>query len=300
MPLNSLTEGACDSEGCAPSTLFVVATPIGNLEDITLRALRILRSVDLVAAEDTRHTRKLLARYDIHTPLVSYHEYNKEKRTPELLRKLESGRCLALVTDAGTPSISDPGYYLVREAAKRQGMSIVPIPGASAVISALSVSGLPSDTFVFVGFVPRKASKAKRLFEQLKAEPRTLVFYESPRRLLQLTKSVLQELGDREAVVARELTKRYEEILRGGLSELVKEMEQRPLLMGECTLLVGPSIDENTVTQSGLRAMLEPLMKEGRQSLSDAVKIVAKASGASRKTVYAEAVKIREGLGRKY
>ena len=184
------------------------------MEDITLRAIRTLKEVALIAAEDTRHTRKLLARYEIGTPLASYHDHNKEKRTPRLLKKLEDGHSIALVTDAGTPSISDPGYYLVRRAIQAS-VPVVPIPGASALVAALSVSGLSTDSFIFVGFPPRQPGKRKQLLKGLKGEPRTLIFYESPKRLIGLIRDMIQQMGDRSAVVARELTKVHEEIIRG-------------------------------------------------------------------------------------
>jgi 16S rRNA (cytidine1402-2'-O)-methyltransferase len=176
MPPNLPTEGSAQIASPPSGTLFVVATPIGHMEDITLRAIRTLKEVDVIAAEDTRQTRKLLTRHQVSTPMVSYHDHNKEKRTPQLIGKLKAGTSIALVSDAGTPSISDPGHYLVREVI-RNAVSVVPIPGASAMIAALSVSGLATDSFVFIGFVPRKPGKRRALLDQLKQEPRTLIFY---------------------------------------------------------------------------------------------------------------------------
>jgi len=238
MPLSLPTDRVTPTNVTAAGTLFVLATPIGNLEDITLRAIRTLKEVALIAAEDTRHTRKLLARHEISTQLISYHDHNKEKRTPGLLKKLKSGNSIALVTDAGTPSISDPGHYLVR-AAIQAAIPVVPIPGASALTAALSVSGLPTDSFLFVGFAPRKSGKRKQFLDKLKAEPRTLIFYESPKRLLGLMREIVLVMGDRTAVVARELTKVYEEVLRGSLSSILETLKARPALKGEYTLLVG-------------------------------------------------------------
>ncbi|GIX45798.1 MAG: ribosomal RNA small subunit methyltransferase I [Candidatus Tectimicrobiota bacterium] len=221
----------------AAGTLYVVATPIGNLEDITLRALRVLRSVDLIAAEDTRHTRKLLAHHGISRPLVSYHDHNKERQAPRLLAQLQAGRSVALVTDAGTPGISDPGYYLVRLLIAH-GIPLVPVPGPTAVIAALSVAGLPTDRFVFEGFLPPRGSKRRQRLEALRAEPRTIVLYESPHRLLPLLQDLVTYLGgERQVVMARELTKRFEEVVRGTASELLAAVRERPV-RGEITLVV--------------------------------------------------------------
>jgi 16S rRNA (cytidine1402-2'-O)-methyltransferase len=194
-------------------TLFVVATPIGNLEDITLRALRVLREVDLVACEDTRRTRALLAHFDIHTPTVSYYEHNKLARGPQILRQLEDGRSVALVTDAGTPGISDPGFLLVREA-RAAGVPVVPVPGPSAVAAALSAAGVPADHFVFDGFPPVKPGRRLNRLRALRELETTLVLYESPHRILATLEAIGEVFGQREIVVARELTKRFEEIVR--------------------------------------------------------------------------------------
>ena len=271
----------------------MVATPIGHMEDITLRALRTLKDVDVIAAEDTRKTRNLLTRHQISTPLVSYHDHNKEQRTPKLLAKLKAGTSMALVTDAGTPSISDPGHYLVREAIS-EGVSVVPIPGASAVIAALSVSGLPTDSFVFVGFVPRKPGKRKALLDQLKQVPRTLIFYESPQRLLGLMREILGVMGDRRAVTARELTKLHEEILRGPLSKMIKAMSASPPLKGECTLLVAGYKTERGIDRASIQNHLRRLHQGQDGSLSDLVKEVARESGLPKRVVYEEALKMKK------
>ncbi len=281
------------SSPTAPGTLFVVATPIGHMEDITLRAIHTLKEVGLIAAEDTRHTRKLLTRYEISTPLLSYHDHNKEKRTPELVEKLKAGNSIGLVTDAGTPSVSDPGHYLVR-AAIRAAIPVVPIPGASAFVAALSVSGLPTDSFVFVGFVPRKPAKRKYFLERLKGEPRTLIFYESPKRLLGLMQEIIDLMGDRSAVVARELTKVHEEILRGSLSNILKVLAARSALKGECTLLVGGCEGAAEFDRNSLVRDLTQLRLETGRPLSELVKEVARKHGISKKVVYEEALKLKK------
>jgi len=277
----------------APGTLFVVATPIGHLEDITLRAIHTLKGVGLIAAEDTRQTRKLLTRYKVSTPLLSYHDHNKEKRTPALLEKLRAGNSVALVTDAGTPSISDPGHYLVR-AAIRAAIPVVPIPGASALIAALSVSGLPTDSFLFTGFLPRKAAKRKDLLERLKGEPRTLIFYESSKRLPGLMQEIIDLMGDRGAVVARELTKIHEEILRGPLSNIIKVLTARPSLKGEFTLLVGGYKGAVEFDRDSILNDLRRLRLETGRPLSELVKRVAREYGLPRKVVYEEALRLKK------
>ena len=218
-------------------TLYVVATPIGNMDDITLRALKILRAVDRIAAEDTRRTGRLLTHHGIHKPLVSYHEHNERQRTPELLDLLAGGESIALVSDAGTPAISDPGYVLVHEAAQK-GIAVSPVPGPSAAISALSAAGLPTDAFVFLGFPPRKSGRRQRELKSLVNESRTLIWYESPHRIMRFVGEVHGVLGDRYAVIGREITKRYEEFIRGPLSKLTAELIGREEIKGEVTFLV--------------------------------------------------------------
>ena len=218
-------------------TLYVVATPIGNLEDITLRALRILGEVDLIAAEDTRHTRKLLTHHGIARPLVSYHEHNKQRQAPRLLTLLQEGNTIALVTDAGTPGISDPGYYLLQTLIAH-AVPIVPVPGPAAVITALSVAGLPTDRFVFEGFLPPKGGKRRQRLQAWSDEPRTIVVYESPYRLVRLLEDIVTHLGgERRVVVARELTKHFEEVLRGTAAELHEALQGRTI-RGECTVVI--------------------------------------------------------------
>ena len=216
--------------------LYVVSTPIGNLSDITLRAIETLKQVDLIAAEDTRHSGILLKNYSITTPLTSYHDFNKQKKGPELIQQILSGSSVALVSDAGTPGISDPSYLLIKLAIENQ-IQIVPIPGPAAFISALVVSGLPTDKFSFEGFLPNKPQKRRRRLEELAQEKRTLIFYESPYRLLKFLEEVRQILGDRRICVARELTKKFEEIKRGAVSEVLGYFQQGKV-KGELIIVV--------------------------------------------------------------
>ena len=217
-------------------TLYIVATPIGNLEDITLRGIETLKNIDLIACEDTRHTQILLARYDIHKPLLSYFEHNKQTRSKQIIALLEEGKNVALVSDAGTPGISDPGFRVVKEAIA-QNISVVPIPGASAVITALSASGAPTDRFIFEGFLPnRSAARRKRMLE-LKHDKRTIVFYESPHRLVASLNDIKDVLGPVDVVVAREITKKFEEIKRGSADELINYFEQKKA-RGEFVIII--------------------------------------------------------------
>ncbi len=226
------------ADGTKPGTLHLVATPIGNLEDLSFRALRTLEECELIAAEDTRRTRKLLTHYGISRPLVSYYEHNEEKRIPAILDALREGKDVALVSDAGSPSISDPGFRLVREAVD-QGMSVTALPGPSAVILALSVSGLPTDRFSFYGFLPRSGSERKRLLEEAAQVPHTLIFFESPHRILRSLEDMLDLLGDRRAAVCRELTKRFEQVERGVLSELIARGKGRTPKGEYCIVMEG-------------------------------------------------------------
>jgi 16S rRNA (cytidine1402-2'-O)-methyltransferase len=216
--------------------LYVVSTPIGNLEDITLRALRVLKEVDLVAAEDTRKTGFLLKHYQIKNKITSYHDFNKEKKTSFLISELKSGKDIALVSDAGTPGISDPCYFLVKNAVKN-GIKIVPVPGSSALLSALVVSGLPTDRFVFEGFLPQKKSKRTKRLKELLSEKRTLIFFESPHRLIQTLENLEEIFEDRRIVVARELTKKFEEVIRGNITE-VKSYFEKQKIKGEMAIVV--------------------------------------------------------------
>ena len=264
-------------------TLYVVATPIGNLEDITLRALRVLGEVDLIAAEDTRVTRRLLGRHNIHTPLTSYHEHNKLRALPRLLRTL-SEKDVALVSDAGMPGISDPGSELV-SAAIQAGATVVPIPGPSAVTSAIAVSGMAVDQFVYLGFLPRTQAARRRLLESLAEESRAVLAFETPHRLRRALDDVHETLGDRRIVVCRELTKLHEEIFRGTVSEAVDHFV-RP--RGEFTLVIGgaeETADEQPVQEQAVRDLLAGLKADGAR-VKDAVAQAVRETGLPRSRVY--------------
>lgn len=241
-------------------TLYVVATPIGNLEDITLRALRILKEADLIAAEDTRRTAKLLAHYGIRKPLTSYHEHNESAKARLLIEKLKSGTSVALVCDAGTPLISDPGWRLLQEALEAK-IPVVPIPGPSALAAVLSVCGLPTETVIFEGFLPARQRERQQRLQKLKQETRTLVFYEAPHRIRASLRNLREALGDRQAVIAREVTKIHEEFLRGTLSQLVVESERREL-KGEITIVVAGAV-EPTTDRAALVSEVEKMAARG-------------------------------------
>jgi 16S rRNA (cytidine1402-2'-O)-methyltransferase len=285
MPSNSPTHDP--AAGC----LYVVATPIGHLEDITLRAVRTLREVDLIAAEDTRHTRKLLAAHGIENQLISYHEHNEQQRTAELIRRLEQGTRIALVSDAGTPTVSDPGYRLVAAAADRQ-IPIVPIPGVSAATAALSVAGLATDSFTFAGFPPRKKARRLTQLRQLAAVPHTLIFYQSPRRLPAFLAELKEVLGDRPAVLAREITKIYEEFLRGTLTRIIEQLEGRPEVKGECTLLVAGAPPAEPEPEN-LDAAIADALERSADSLSTLARELSSRWHVPRKEIYARALKIK-------
>ena len=229
------------SDEPAPATLYLVGTPIGNVEDLSPRALRVLREVDVLAAEDTRHTKHLLDRFGIHRALVSYHDHNKDGRTPELIARLREGASVAIVSDAGSPGISDPAFTLVR-AAVEAGIDVVPIPGPSSALCALEVSGLPTDRFAFEGFLPRRAMRRRRRIEELRPDPRTLIFFESPHRLKEALRDLADTLGERPASLSRELTKKFEETRRGTLRSLLQWVEAEPP-RGEFVLVVGGARD---------------------------------------------------------
>ena len=265
-------------------TLYIVPTPIGNLEDITLRALRILREVALVAAEDTRTTRVLLQHYEITTPMTSYHEHNKLAKLDRVFEALASGD-VALVSDAGTPGISDPGYELIREAIA-QGYRVEPLPGPNALLPALVGSGLPADEFVYLGFLPRKATARAAVLAALVDEKRTVIVYESPNRLLDTLKAVRQTLGERPLCVTRELSKVFEEFVRGAASEVIAHFEANPP-RGEIVLVIGGAADENTVwDEARVREALLALL-QGGDSLNNAARTIAARSGWKKRDVYA-------------
>ena len=254
------------NENKVTGILYVCGTPIGNLEDITLRALKILKEVNLIAAEDTRHTLKLLNHYQINTKVTSYYEYNKFKKAPYLVEILKNGQDIALVSDAGMPGISDPGYVLI-DLALKNNIKIIPVPGVSALITALVVSGLPTDKFVFEGFLPRKIKERKRYFKSIENEERTIIFYETPHRLKKALKDMLEILGDRKVVIARELTKMYEEIIRGELSQVLSEIDSKEI-KGEITLIVQGGIKKK---ESGIIDFLkdECIMQEYLKKLKN-------------------------------
>jgi 16S rRNA (cytidine1402-2'-O)-methyltransferase len=268
-------------------TLYLVATPIGNLEDITLRALRILKDADLIACEDTRYTARLLARYDIATPRESYHKFNEESRTPRLIQMLQEGKAIALVSDSGMPLVSDPGYELV-SACRKEGIPVIPIPGPTAAIAALAASGLPSDSFFFAGFLPARGAPRKRRLEELAGIPSTLIFYEAPHRLLDSLKDMIAVLGTRRACVARELTKIHEEFLQGTLAELLDLLRARPKIQGEITLLIerGNAVPDAQEWPVSIQQHLEAEIRKSGLSRNEALKIIARQRGITRKQAY--------------
>lgn len=265
-----------------PGRLYVCGTPIGTLEDITLRALKVLREVDLIAAEDTRRTRKLLSHYDIHTPLVSYHEHNKYRQTPRLLSMIAEGKTVALVSDAGMPGISDPGHELISQAVKR-GIEVVVAPGPSAVLTALVLSGFPTDRFRYEGFLPRRRAERRALLESLRDETATIVAFESPHRILKTLSDISGLLGDRQICLCRELTKRFEEVLRGTAEQVRKELAEP---RGEITLVIaGASTQMQTGGLQEAMAAVAAQVAAG-ESVRDAVRNVAERTGIPRSELY--------------
>ncbi len=268
-------------------SLYLVATPIGNLEDITLRALRVLREVDLIACEDTRQTHKLLAHYDIAKRMVSYHEHNERERAAELVSMLANGASIALVSDAGTPVISDPGHRLVAACIENK-IPVVPVPGPSAAVAALGAAGLAADEFLFLGFLPARTGERRRALEGLRAEPRTMVLYEAPHRLADTLAEAAEILGDRPAVVARELTKVHEEFARGTLAELAARYREHPP-KGEITLLIGPGLGSGSKQVSpelSLAARVDQLQREHGLDRKSALKQAARERGLTRREAY--------------
>ncbi len=288
---SELQLGALSGEGEGRrGALYITATPIGNLSDITLRALAVLATSDVIYAEDTRHTGHLLSHFRISVPLRSSHDHNEDTRITEILERLEAGEQIALVSDAGTPLISDPGYKIVR-AVTEAGHNVVSVPGASAMLTALTSSGLPTDTFLFAGFLPPKQmARCKRLSQFADARA-TLVFYEGPSRVAATLADMARELGeDRACVVARELTKRFEEVLRGSVKELAEDVASRQL-KGEVVILVGPAAQAD-VTDDDIRSMLVEVLENS--SVKDASKIVAEKLEASKSHVYNLALQVKK------
>jgi 16S rRNA (cytidine1402-2'-O)-methyltransferase len=283
-------KSSVDVSPLAPG-LYLVATPIGNLEDITLRAVRVLKEADVIACEDTRQTQKLLNHYDIHTRTTSYHEHNELTRAAELVLELEQGARIALVTDAGMPGISDPGFRLIGLAI-RHHVPVVPIPGASAFLAALVASGLPTDSFRFSGFLPAKPGQRRALLESVGESPRTQVFYEAPHRVKEALEDVVAVLGaGRHVVVAREVTKLHEEFLRGHAADVLETLKGRGDGKGEITLIIGKAEEaERKMVPSGasVRQRLEQVMKEERLDEKAALKKIAKEMGVSKSEAYRE------------
>jgi len=267
-----------------PPRLYLVATPIGNLSDISLRALAVLARADMIAAEDTRHSRKLLSHFGIRGELIPYHEHNAAKERPRLLARIRAGFSVALISDAGTPLISDPGYKLVREALEA-GLHVTSVPGASAALAALTNAGLPTDTFLFAGFLPAKAGPRRKRLEELKLVPATLVFFETASRLNATLADVAQVFGAREAAIAKELTKLHESITRGTAAELAAQIELSQELKGEFVVLVGPpGSDEGLIGDAAIVASLKQALKH--ESFRDAVRSVAEKFALKRSRVY--------------
>jgi 16S rRNA (cytidine1402-2'-O)-methyltransferase len=267
--------------------LYLVATPVGNLEDVTLRALRVLKEVDLIACEDTRTTVKLLTRYGIGTPRESHHKFNEQSRTPRLMQMLREGRNIALVSDSGTPLVSDPGYELV-SSCRKEGIQVIPIPGPSAVIAALVGSGLPADSFFFAGFLPARRSVRRRRLEELAGISATLILFETPHRLLASLEDMVAILGTRQASVARELTKVHEEFLHGTLAELLEHFRARPRIQGEITVIIGRGQTSPVVADwpASLIQHLNAEMKKTGRPRNEALKSIAKQRGITRKQAY--------------
>ena len=272
--------------------LHVVATPIGNRDDITLRALDILQRVDLIAAEDTRKSGRFLAYHRIKNQLISYHEHNEAKRTPQLIEKLLAGTSIALITNAGTPSVSDPGFRLITAAIEHK-IVVTPIPGVTAVTAAMSVSGLSTDSFIFVGFAPKKKGKRIKFLKTLGAHSESLVFYESPRRINSLIQDISACMGDRYAVLAREMTKLHEEFIRGKLSEILKTLTTRPSVKGECTLLVAGCEQLKEPNIEKIRNELKTELENENGSLSEISRTIARKYGLPKKKIYDLALEIR-------
>jgi 16S rRNA (cytidine1402-2'-O)-methyltransferase len=272
-------------------TLYLVATPIGNLEDITLRALRVLKGVDLIACEDTRQTQKLLNHYGISTRTISYHEHNEMTRAAELIVDLEQGTRIALVTDAGMPGISDPGFRLITLAIRHR-VPVVPIPGASAYLAALVASGLPTDSFRFSGFLPAKRGERRTALESVKNSPRTQVFYEAPHRMVETVEDIAEVLGpERHIVIAREVTKVHEEFLRGRAEEVLETLKARGGVKGEITLLIGKAEEiaqKRVPARVSVRQRVEQIMTEESVDEKGALKRVAKEMGVSKSEAYRE------------
>ncbi len=274
----------------SPGTLYIVSTPIGNLGDITVRAIDILKNVDFVAAEDTRHSKKLFARYEISTPLISYYSAKEEVRAKEVMEKLSRGKRVALISDAGTPGISDPGYQLIRTSLNN-GYKVITVPGPVALISALTLSGLPTARFVFEGFLPAKTGARRKRLESLKNEERTVIIYESPKRIWGTVNDIIRIFGDRDAAVARELTKIYEEVVRGKLSEIAEKLGEKPV-RGEVTLIISGNAEKDKRHEIDIEGSISDILKNG-YSVKDSALIAAEALGISKREAYQEILRLK-------
>ncbi len=293
MPLNSPTNESLQK--FLAGTLYVVATPIGNLNDITFRALEIFEKVALVAAEDTRHTKKLLAHFNLKSRLVAYHEHNEEQSAKGIIAKLKSGSSVALVSNAGTPTVSDPGYRLIN-AAINENITVVPIPGVSAAITALSASGLPSDRFCFIGFLPAKSKKRIEALKKLDDLDSTLIFYESPRRIIPVIEDMINVFGDRYAVLSREMTKTYEEFLRGKFSALLNELNARQAIKGEITLLVSGEKIEKPFCFEDIRQQVEAELQNEKTGVLQLARKFSKATGESKNMLYDKILELKSAI----
>ncbi|HUV50946.1 MAG TPA: 16S rRNA (cytidine(1402)-2'-O)-methyltransferase [Anaerolineae bacterium] len=290
MPLNLPTNNP--EQPRKKGDLYVIATPIGNMEDITLRALNVLGRVDFIAAEDTRHTLRLLSHHNIKRRLISYHEHNERERTKNLLDKLNSGLSVALVSDAGTPTVSDPGYQLIKAAIEKD-IRVIPIPGVSAAVAAISVAGMPTDSFVFIGFPAKKKGKRLEQLRKLVFEQKTIIFYESPRRMQALLEEIILNIGDRKGVLCREMTKLYEEFVRGNLSDILRSLKSRPSIKGECTLLVAGEEENKDISVEKVGEEIKKRLASAKGGLSDIAKEIAKKYNLPKNMVYDEALKIK-------
>jgi len=279
------------NNGLKKGALYVVATPIGNLEDISMRAIRVMKESDIIAAEDTRHTKIMLNYFQISTPLISLHEHNEKEKSALIIEKIKAGKDIVYVTDAGTPCISDPGYFLISKA-HHENIQVIPVPGPSAVIAALSVSGFPADSFVFCGFLPARQNDRKKYLQILKIEERTIVFYESPMRIKASLNDLRDILGNREIVLAREITKKFEEIRRGDISSIIDELTGRKI-KGEITIIIkGEKIAATPLSDEEIKQRITEMQKNSDLSLRDAVAAVASDTGVSKKRVYEIGIKL--------
>ncbi len=280
-----------NSKDLKKGVLYVVATPIGNLGDISMRALRVMKEADIIVAEDTRHTKAMLNAFQISTQLISLHEHNEKEKSVLIIEKIKTGKDIVYVTDAGTPCISDPGYFLISKA-HDENIKVIPVPGPSAVIAALSVSGFPADSFVYCGFLPSRDNHRKKYLKTLKIEERTIVFYESPMRIMACLNDLRDILGNREIVLAREITKKFEEIRRGDISAIIDELTDRKI-KGEITIIIkGEKIAATPLSDEEIKQKIAEIKQNSDVSLRDAIAEVARNTGVSKKRVYEIGIKL--------